>query len=303
MGVQGYLLIIGNYFSMKTQEYFDKLKAELSSYPQLAALTTDVSNAQELLIKLTTDSPVALYDLMTWIQATGCAETGAEVENTQNVINREMRAQKYASFPWYVETSKKFQLGDTVEWLNGQFYYPIIDLTKRVIKQAAAVPITQGVRLKVAALDGGELAPVEPDVLAAFIDFWQNQGIGVKPPGVHLVITTNIPDLIKMSVRVKRNPQVLAANGSLLSNPAVFPVEDAIRQYIQYLPFNGVWNRSEQEDKIQEAQGVVDIEIDEAFSKYGSFPWQLIDMEYQADAGYMKIDPDTPLNTSIQYLL
>lgn len=286
-----------------TQEYFDLLKAELSSFPELVSLVSDVNNAQELLVKLTTDSPVANWDLMTWVQATGCAATDAEVQNTLKIILQEMPKRKYGSYAWYVDMAKKFQLGDVVVWNDGLFAYNPVNLSARIIAQAAAVPISQGVRLKVAKLAGSELGPISTPELDALTAYFNDQVIGIKPAGVHLVITTGIPDLLKMHIKIVRNPQVLADDGSLLTNSSVFPVEVAINNHIQYLPFNGELNMTALEDSIQVAEGVIDVEINTAYAKYGSFPYQLIGLAYKPDAGYMKIDPAIPLSSTIVYQL
>lgn len=287
-----------------TQQYFDLLKEEWSTFPQLTALVSDVSNVQELFVKLTTTSPVAMHDLKLWVQATGCAAVDAEAHHTFLLILQEMPKRKYGSEPWYAEMAKVFQFGDSLVESNGIFYYPEIDLSKRIVSQAAAVPITQGVRLKVAKTIGADLGPLEPDELAALMAYFYNPGQPhIKPAGVHLVITTNVPDLLRLAVRVIRNPQVLASDGSLLTNPVVFPVEDAIKQHIKFLPYDGVLNLTKLEDTIQNVTGVLDVEIDTALSKYGAFAWQAIDLTYKADAGYMMIDPDNPLNTTISYQL
>lgn len=290
--------------SKSTQEYFDILKEEWSTFPELSSLVSDVSNAQELFIKLTTASQVDPHDLMLWVQATGCAAVDAELHHTLVTILNEMPKLKYGSFQWYAEKAKEFQYGDTIEYSNGRFFYPEVDLSHRIVAQAAAVPIAQGVRLKVAKLSGGELTTLSIDEMAALNAYFYNPGQPhIKPAGVHLVITTGIPDLLRIAVRIIRNPQVLAADGSLLSNPAQFPVEDAIKQHIRFLPYDGVLNLTKLEDAIQNVTGVLDVEIDTALSKYGSFDWQAIDLTYKADAGYMRIDPDMPLSTTISYQL
>lgn len=289
--------------SKTTQEYFDLLKTEFADFPQLLALASEVSNHQELLVQITTDSKVAVWDLMTWIQASGLSAADAEISHTMTVILEEIAKRKYGSQPWYVAMAKQFQFGDTITWLDGLFFYETINLDARIIKQAAAVKISQGVRLKVAVDNSGELGPASTPVVEALNSYFNDQTIGIKPAGVHLVITSTVPDLLKLGVRIIRNPQVLSATGEQLSAPGTFPVEDSINNYVQYLPFNGEFNITALEDAIQKVDGVIDVEIDLAQSKYGGFPYQDIDLKYLADAGYMKIDPLFPLNSSIQYLL
>lgn len=286
-----------------TSEYFDLLKQELAEFPELAALASDVNTTQELLTKLTTTSKVAVWDLMTWVQASGTSAVDMELEHTKNVILAEIPKRKYGSFPWYVECAKNFQFGHEVQWSNGIWSYAELDEAAKVIKQAAAVPLIHGLRLKVAVIDSGELAPATNDQLDALRAFFNDSETGIKPAGVRLVVTSSVPDLLKLSIRVVRDPQVLRASGESILNAGQFPVEVAVNNAVQFLPFNGEFNVTELEDIIQEVDGVLDVEIDSAESKYGDFDYQPIDLKYVADAGYMKIDPAFPLSSSIQYLL
>lgn len=288
---------------MTTQDYFDRLKEELSSFPTLLALASDVDNAQELLLKLTTTSPVANWDLMTWIQAHASYLTDQEVQHTFALIEQALANKNYGHPGWYVTESKKFQIGHTIVWSSGGYKYENIDLAARIVTQAAIVKVFGGLRLKVAKTGTSGLEPLSPSQLTAFTDYWQNQTIGIKPAGINLVITSGIADLLKMAVRVRRNPQILAADGSLLADPSVFPVRDAIVKYVQFLPFNNELVISKLEDSIQSIPGVLDVEIDSLEYKYGGFPYQPVDLSYLPDAGYARIDPLFPLSSSITYLL
>jgi hypothetical protein len=287
----------------RTEDYFNELKLELASFPNLVALASDVNNAQELLQKLTTSSPVANWDLMTWVQAFGAYLTDQEVQHTLAAIADVLRKQKYGSAGWYVEESKKFQLGDTLTWDQNGYRYDPVDLSARIVTHAATVSLFVGLRLKVAKSGNAGLEPLSPSQLAAFTDYWSNTTIGIKPAGINLIITSGIADLLKMSIRVVRNPQVLAADGSSLSQPTVFSVIDAINNYIQFLPFNNELKVTKLEDAIQSVEGVLDVEIDSLEYKYGAFSYQPVDLGYLPDAGYARIDPLFPLSSSITYLL
>ena len=287
----------------KTSEYFDLMKLELENFPELQALASDVNTSQELLNKLTTDSKVAIWDLMTWVQACGVSAVSAEVEHTKQIIIQEIKKRKYGSAEWYVDMAKKFQFGDTIFWSNGLFMYEQLNEELRVVAQAAVVPIQHGLRLKVAAMVNGVLAPSTQSQIDALNSYFSDSVIGIKPAGIRLIITTGPADLLKIYCRVKINPQVLSASGELLAEQGEFPVEKAINNYAQFLPFNGEFNITALEDAIQNAQGVLDVEIDSAESKYGDFAYQTIDMSYIADAGYMMVDPDYPLTDTIEYIL
>jgi hypothetical protein len=289
--------------SKTTSEYFDLLKQELQTFPELASLASEVSTTQELLTRLSTPSKAATWDLMTWVQATGLSAVDMELEHTKAVILAEIPKRKYGYTEWYVEQAKKFQFGHEVVWNNGLFSYEEIDEEARVIAQAAVVPLAHGIRLKVARLVSGELGPATVDQMDALKDYFNDRYKGIKPAGVRVVITTGEADLLKLSIRVVRNPQVLSSTGESILQQGVFPVNQVVNNYAQFLPFNGEFNISALEDRIQEVDGVIDVEIDSAESKYGDFDYAPIDLKYTADAGYMKIDPAFPLSSTIQYLI
>lgn len=287
---------------MTTQEYFDKLKSELQNFAELQAIASEVNTSQELLEKITTDSQVAVWDLMTWVQATGCATVDIQVRNTLEMIADILDKRRYGHTGWYVEQAKLFQFGSTITWQNGRYFYQVVDASQRIVKQAAISKIPMGLRLKVAKPNGENLQPLNSQELIALTNYFNDDQIGIKPAGVYLQITSSVADLLKLLVRIVINPQVLSAQGFLLSNPAVFPVEDAINQFIKSIPFDGILNMSHLEDALQSVEGVEDVEIDSAQAKYGALGYQDIDLSYKPDAGYLQIDPAFPLNTSIQYL-
>jgi hypothetical protein len=226
-----------------------------------------------------------------------------ELEHTKQVILQEIAKRKYGSPEWYVQQALLFQFGHEVVWSNGLFKYEEIDEAARVIAQAAVVPLAHGIRLKAARLVSGELAPLTNDQIDALKDYFNDRFVGIKPAGVRVVITTANADLLRLQIRIVRNPQVLRSTGESIVNQGVFPVEDAVVKYAQFLPFNGEFNITALEDRIQAVDGVLDVEIDSAESKYGDFEYQSIDLKYTADAGYMKIDPLHPLSESITYTL
>ena len=91
------------------------------------------------------------------------------------------------------------------------------------------------------------------------------------------------------------------SDGSLFSDPAVFPAEDAIKAYLKNLPFDGRFNITELTDKVQSAEGIVNPIFQSASGKSGTQSYQSITDYYGSNAGYMIIDPNYPLSNTITY--
>ena len=58
---------------------------------------------------------------------------------------------------------------------------------------------------------------------------------------------------------VQYNPQVLTPDGKLISDPLVYPVEDAINNYLKGIVYGGALNKTSLVDAVQAAPGVIDV--------------------------------------------
>ena len=81
-------------------------------------------------------------------------------------------------------------------------------------------------------------------------------------------------------------------------------VEDAINTFLKNLPPDGILRLVELEDAIQAVQGFIDIQRGnvEATVAYTITPnYQPVAVNYNTVAGYIKIDPDFPLSSTLTY--
>lgn len=197
---------------------------------------------------------------------------------------------------WYRQQAFAFQFGDSLTW-NPQklkYEYLTIDETKKIIKLCAVVEANNQLVLKVATLDTSNApVPLTQIELDAFI-FYMEQ---LKYAGVFIQYVSRPPDLLRLNLKVYYNPLVLSSNGALLSDSNVYPVSDAVRQYLQLTPFNGIFNVTDLIDHLQKVQGVVNPLFELADVKYGLNPWVHIVDYYQPDSGYMALDTLT-----VQYI-
>ena len=88
----------------------------------------------------------------------------------------------------------------------------------------------------------------------------------MKDAGVRIYIR-NAPAVdFKIDITIYYNPQVLNGNGESLIDGGT-PVVDAIKDYIENLPFNGEFRNVELIDRLQQVNGVVIPELEGTYSR------------------------------------
>jgi hypothetical protein len=279
-------------------EIYDALISEKENLDALSGLVPAPDNHQTFLQDLTSTSKVAIWRLFLWIVAVAIWAHETLFDRYEaKIIDLKYKLITHTPL-WWQQRALEFQFGYTLTWNGAQFVYTTIDEVAKIVKRSAVV-VSQGVvRIKVAKLDGGGLpVPLSGPELTAFTAFANEQA----PAGINVIVISADADLLKLGYLVYYDPLVLAPDGSLLTSPAVFPVEDAINGYIQNLPFNGVLNLTALTDAIQQALGVVDPVIQSAQAKYGLTAYVDVVDNYTSYAGHMKVDPSFPLSGSITY--
>jgi hypothetical protein len=269
-------------------EIYDEIIAEKNNNTVLNGLQPNIDDSQTLLDDLSTTSKVAIWRLWAFVMAVAINIH----ENVWDLFKAEIET-RAAEVPtgtplWYYNEGLKFQYGYSLTWTGTQYVYSTLDEGAQIVKLLAVVDIGFQVRFKAAKLDGAGLpTPLSAAELSAFEGYIRQ----IKFAGTATSVTSSAGDDIKLNYYIKYDPLVLAPDGSLLQDPAVFPVEDAIDGYITGLPFNGVLSLMPLTDAVQAAAGVLDATLNTAQAKFGGLPYSNIIREYTPDAGYLVLDP------------
>ena len=256
----------------------------------------DAKNADTNLSALNSTSAVADWNLWAYIVAV-CQWTmeklfDAHVAEVQAIL----ATQKPHTLQWYVTMAKAFQYGDALPADSDQY-----DNTgntadeiaiKQVVNFASATEVGAGLRIKAATLSGSTLVPLSADQLTAFTAYMNL----VKDAGVRLTVTSGPADRFVTTIKVYYDPLVLNASGQRLDGTNNTPVQQAITNFLDSLPFNGVFILNSYIAALQAVDGVVIAEVDEAQATYGTgLPFYDINPQYRPDAGYMAIDLNADL--------
>ncbi len=97
-----------------------------------------------------------------------------------------------------------------------------------------------------------ERQPLDAAELQAFTRYVQD----TQDAGVDLECTSNNPDRVRQTWTVYYDPQVLDADGNRLDGSAQDVVKSAIVDYMQSLPFNGLYVPTFHVDALQKVSGV-----------------------------------------------
>lgn len=193
---------------------------------------------------------------------------------------------------WYAHKAKEFQFG--MELVSEADYYDNTGLSAeqivemQVVKYSAAVESLDKniLYLKVATDNNGIRQPLQPSQLTAFKNYLNS----VQDAGVRISVINDQADDMKLTIDIYYDPQVLDESGKRLDGEADTPVQDAVRNYLNNLSFNGMYTNQALVDTLQMVQGVDVAELKNAASRYGAYTdFKPIDAREIAHAGYYKI--------------
>lgn len=217
----------------------------------LSAIASD----EVLSVQLTSTSKVAIFRLFTFIVAGAVWLLEMLFDNHKKEVDAIIEAKMPHRASWYRTKALAFQYGfslipDTDKYDNtGYTEEQIAD--SKVIKYAAVTKSGGQLYIKIASETGGVLAPIAPEVKASF-DFYIED---ITDCGVKYLIVNHLPDILNLGIKIYRNPLVLDENGMSILN-GNYPVEDAIKEYMKELPFNGELVLAHLVDKLQRVEGV-----------------------------------------------
>ncbi|MBD3748929.1 MAG: baseplate J/gp47 family protein [Sphingobacteriales bacterium] len=250
------------------------------------ALQTDLS-------ALNSTSNTAIYKLWIYIQAVIIYY----FEVLQDAFKAEVQSiidnNQYGTRQWWYDTTKAFQYGDLLSFINNVYKYPVVDVTKQIIKYCSITDNGNSIQVKVAKQLIDEPVQLTEDELNGVVDYLQD----VRPAGTKVTVQSLSADLVKLNLNVFYNANVGLPNVKI-------NVEAAITNYLTNIQFDGVFYINKLIDAIQAVQGVVDgqVEVLEAAAKGYGDSYVTFTNSFASKSGYFKIDPDFPLSTQINYL-
>lgn len=259
------------------------------------SIITEIQNHPVLGPLATSTSRTAIWRLLTFVIAV-CIWT---LETLFDLHKSEIEAIILEKNPhtrnWYANVAKQYQHGyslppDAFMYDNTGLDATVIENSK-IVAQSAAVELERSLRIKVARLVSGELAPLTNDQLTGLTVYMQR----IKDAGVRLEITSGQPDSLKLSVDCYYDPLILNSLGQRLDGNGNTTVQNGVKDFLKTLPFNGVLELESLTDNQQKIEGVKIFHIKQASARYGALPFTNFDVKYVPDAGYLRFETDADL--------
>lgn len=246
-------------------------------------------------------SAVSLESIIFGIMASACYVLETMFDIFKREVDSKISTAAVATIPWYHKICLEYQHGDalTLNEATGMYEYPVVDETKRKIKFASCRDRGGGVYILVA----GESSEGYPEALSNEVITALKEYVNMrKPVGIITDIYTYDPDDISIGLTVQYDPMVLNADGSLISEPSRYPVEDAVNAYLAGITYGGVFNRTKLVDAVQAAEGVRDLMVGQVNAKKADAEayTEVKGNNYQSVGGSFR---STDLRTTINYVL
>lgn len=264
---------------------------------QIQQSIIDAKQSDPVLAELNSTSNVAIWLLWSYIVAVCQWVVENLFDSHKAEVDSIIATQRPHTLQWYVTKAKQFQYGVPLSFESDSYATTTTDLAVAIISYAAAVELTSMVRLKVATLSAGALAPLSPAQLTSFTAYIQQ----IKDAGVRMQITSGNPDVLRLKLKIYYDPLVLNAVGERIDGTATQPVLDAVKIFLKSLPFNGLFVLNNLIAALQAVEGVVIGVIDTAEATYAALPYTPVTVEYAPYAGYMITD-ETYLLDNITYI-
>ncbi|MDR1224872.1 MAG: hypothetical protein LBL07_18640 [Tannerella sp.] len=161
--------------------------------------------------------------------------------------------------PWYIRKALEFQLGDAVAFnpATNLFEYPAVSGDKRIIRHVAVRDVAGNgsTTLYIFVAKEGR-TPLSDGEKKAFLGYLNE----ISAAGTFLQVVSDYPESLNFYLEIHYDPQVLNGEGTLLSGGGK-PVENAIREYLENIPYAGTFRLSRCVDYIQRAPGVRDVAL------------------------------------------
>lgn len=291
-------------------EIYNDLTADIQTNTELTGLLPNPDNWTTLfteanfkllantIVKGLSVSGVAIWRLIAYVVSYALYTVEVLVDSFTTDIDTLTKNREYGQIPWIVQKVKEFQYGDALVWNdNGYYEYETIDESKRIVTQCA-INVTNGqIIIKVAKGEVGSLEPLsasEKSALQLYLTGTSAPFVedGILPPTSAVLINSLANDDLKFAAKIYYDPTMFNSDGTLIADSST-PVQDAIREYIQFLPFNAKFQLSSLKSVILAIDGIENVTFSACDARQGSTTFSnlllLSDEAYTAVSGYLNM--------------
>lgn len=277
-------------FTIRTiDQIFQQLLTEKVSYTYLTQLNTDITDENTLASKLD-DTKVAEWVLWLYNEAVAIHLAEVGLNTGVNEIQTILETKQVSNEEWYIQQALKFQYGDTliIDSETFQPYYAVEDISKQIIGSATIETIANLLVIKVRKKDLSLLTFEEKTAFEGYLRT-------IKTAGTRIRVDNFDADLVTLNFNI-------LYKGSYNVSTVQSNVEAAINNYLNNIEFNSYIYVTPLIDALQQVDGVIDPRLISASAVNSLGNTVPFTHEYNTNAGYAKINPLTPLSSTITYI-
>jgi hypothetical protein len=237
--------------------------------------------------ELNSTSLVAVWRLWAYLAAKAMKELGEYFDTHKAEVTGLIVAQKAHRLQWYQTKALAFQYGVSLP-ADADVYalVPPTDTAVLIVTNAAAIELSNLLRIKVAKGTAGALTALSVGELSAFSGYMAR----IKDAGVRLQCTSAAGDTFQPTMIIFYDPLVLDGTGARIDSTSATPVKDAVNKFLISLDFNGRLFLNGFIAAMQAVDGVVVADEVSIQAFYGATPPVVISTWYVPDAGYLDLD-------------
>lgn len=233
---------------------------------------------------LNSNSAVAIWRLWAYITAAAIHVLEVLFDLFKADVQQMIDEKTPASIFWYRQKALEFKHGVPLMIENGKPFYPPFGPAP-LLAQCSVREAENGLVIKIAKENAGDLSPVSNDQLNAFIAYMN----AVKYAGTPIRYINSDAVRLYISLDVYYDPLLLYSNGeAIIENN--FPVTENIEDYLRKLSFDGRITRNELLSAIRNATGVRDAAILELLQQTAGKTPEAIVVYHIPDSGYFKVE-------------
>lgn len=222
--------------------------------------------------------------LLTYVVAVAIFSLEKLFDQFKRDVDVKIKEMKPHSLRWYNNKAQAFQYGHAL--LPESDLYAVEDEVTQLVRFSAVEEIEGKLTMKVAKDDGnGNPTPLVGVELSSFTNYCAR----VKDAGVVLKVNSAPGDQLRLSLDLYYDPLVIDGEGQRLDGSGNTPVQDAIRDFIKSLPFNGEFVITHLADALQVTEGVTIPNILSCETKYGGYEFSQVNAQSVPDAGYLEL--------------
>lgn len=278
------------------EEIFDEMITEKESKATLGALLPLGTVFADLLNDITSGSKVADWRLWVYLHAFGNRQLEVLFDKHKAEVELIKDRSVFGTELFWIDKMLEFQIGFSVEVLEVDGFFTVgyanIDTASQIIKAAAIITDINGFStIKVAKLSGPDLVALSAAEILAVNSYRDD----LQPAGAGITVVSLNPDLAQVNLDIHFNPQFDLAQITI-------DVEKAINDYFKDLDFGGIVLTNSIIDALQAIESVRDAFMQSFLAKPDGGTFAVFPRSYETSAGYIKVDPGTPLSGSITYI-